>query len=351
MFKKIIFFIIGISFFNFYGQFQFSGSVNGNFKDATAYLSIVNDCSKKNLFLTEDIIQESQINADLEFNFTGDFLATQNRIYKIHIDNCNENVGDYKHLLNHCEESKEIIFIANNKDVIHFPLNDLTQIFCDVEYTNSNNIALSHIDVLQEDLLSNLQFSKSDLQRTNIYKKHFKVLQDFGKTFNEPLAELYTFYLYANDNSISKDFYLKDLKKSTYYKELLYKLDEKYPDTTYTNKYRNTLENSQYLTQGKKPPFKLIAFAVSFLLLLSLVFNYFQIRKKKKQAIVEVKKIDYKKVLTTQEQKVFELMLDNPNKEIANLLFVSISTIKTHINNIYSKLGISSRKEIAQFFN
>jgi len=27
-----------------------------------------------------------------------------------------------------------------------------------------------------------------------------------------------------------------------------------------------------------------------------------------------------------------------------------VSTVKTHINNIYAKLGISSRKEVAIFF-
>ncbi|PHS10334.1 MAG: hypothetical protein COA88_02515 [Kordia sp.] len=36
------------------------------------------------------------------------------------------------------------------------------------------------------------------------------------------------------------------------------------------------------------------------------------------------------------------------NKNIADTLF--ISTVKTHINNIYSKLGISSRKEVHIFF-
>lgn len=37
------------------------------------------------------------------------------------------------------------------------------------------------------------------------------------------------------------------------------------------------------------------------------------------------------------------------NKEIADELFISLSTVKTHINNIYKKLEISSRKEISRF--
>jgi DNA-binding CsgD family transcriptional regulator len=62
-------------------------------------------------------------------------------------------------------------------------------------------------------------------------------------------------------------------------------------------------------------------------------------------------KIDYKTILTNQEQNIFELMHQkNRNKNIAAILFISVSTVKTHINNIYTKLDISSRKEIDQYF-
>lgn len=51
--------------------------------------------------------------------------------------------------------------------------------------------------------------------------------------------------------------------------------------------------------------------------------------------------------LSKQEQRVMELILeDKTNKEIADALFVSVSTVKTHINNLYKKLNISSREEL-----
>ncbi|MEE9349980.1 MAG: LuxR C-terminal-related transcriptional regulator [Flavobacteriaceae bacterium] len=333
-------------------QFQFSGVVNDDFKNATVYLSIVNDCNKKNLFFTEHILLESQINSTKEFEFKGDLLANENRIYKIHIDNCNNNISDYKHLLNHCEDSKEIIFIANNTDTIHFPLNNISQMFCDMEYKNIRNSALFEIDTMQEELLSKLQYSKSDLQRKNMYRNHFKALQKFSKTFNEPLAELYAFYLYANDHAISKDFYLEDLKKSSYYNNLLQKLEAQYKNTTYLNHFKNTLVKDQYpMLKTKKSQFQWIAYALGLLLFLSLIMNFFQLKKSKKYTNKIEPKIDYKTVLTTQEQNVFELMNQHSNKEIAEKLFVSLSTIKSHINNIYSKLSISSRKEIDRFLN
>ena len=44
-------------------------------------------------------------------------------------------------------------------------------------------------------------------------------------------------------------------------------------------------------------------------------------------------------------------MLENKtNKEIASALFVSVSTIKTHINNLYKKLEVTSREEMVLRF-
>ncbi len=50
--------------------------------------------------------------------------------------------------------------------------------------------------------------------------------------------------------------------------------------------------------------------------------------------------------LTGKELHILQLIADGKsNKEIAAVNFVEISTVKTHINNIYTKLEISSRKE------
>lgn len=52
--------------------------------------------------------------------------------------------------------------------------------------------------------------------------------------------------------------------------------------------------------------------------------------------------------ITDKEKKVIELVAQGKkNQEIANELFNDISTIKTHINNIYKKTGVKNRKELA----
>ncbi len=54
--------------------------------------------------------------------------------------------------------------------------------------------------------------------------------------------------------------------------------------------------------------------------------------------------------LTERETEVLELLArGKANKQIARELFVAMSTVKTHVNNLYRKLGISSRTQAALY--
>ena len=54
--------------------------------------------------------------------------------------------------------------------------------------------------------------------------------------------------------------------------------------------------------------------------------------------------------LTERETEVLELLArGKANKQIARELFVATSTVKTHVNNLYRKLGISSRTQAALY--
>jgi DNA-binding CsgD family transcriptional regulator len=348
MHKLLLLFGISICSITNYAQFKFYGEVNNEYTESVAYLLLVEDYNKIDLFLTENILQECKIDSSGSFMFQGDFLTAENRIYKIHIDNCGGNVTDYKHLLYKCGDCEEVVFIANNKDKIFFPLNDLSQMLCSFKGTSIENSAINGIDSLQESLLLNLEYAKSDNQRNNIYKNHFKEIQKYSKTFNEPLAELYAYSLYANEESFSREFYLNDFKKSDYYIDLLERLEIKYASTKYLTQYKGTLLKDQYPQFEKKANLeRTLLYLLTLLLLVSVIINFFLFKKRKKK-----KEIDYKTVLTKQEQNILELINDKlTNKQIADKLFISLSTVKTHINNIYSKLSISSRKDIDQFFD
>ncbi len=51
-------------------------------------------------------------------------------------------------------------------------------------------------------------------------------------------------------------------------------------------------------------------------------------------------------LLSAKEWQILKLLAEGKsNKEIAAVQFVEVSTVKTHLNNIYSKLSVSNRNE------
>lgn len=55
--------------------------------------------------------------------------------------------------------------------------------------------------------------------------------------------------------------------------------------------------------------------------------------------------------LTTREQDVFKLLLENKNNQIiSDLLIISIGTTKSHVHNIFMKADVSNRKQLIDFY-
>ena len=76
---------------------------------------------------------------------------------------------------------------------------------------------------------------------------------------------------------------------------------------------------------------------VLFILLLGLSFYVFLYKRNSAKAVV----------LSNQEEAIKELILaQKSNKEIAAELFISVSTVKTHITSIYQKLQVMNRGEL-----
>ena len=66
--------------------------------------------------------------------------------------------------------------------------------------------------------------------------------------------------------------------------------------------------------------------------------------RQQKTVLSHVKTLD---PLTEREKDVLaELLSGKSNKEIAEALFISESTVKTHVRSIFSKYDVSSRAEL-----
>lgn len=88
------------------------------------------------------------------------------------------------------------------------------------------------------------------------------------------------------------------------------------------------------------------------------IWMAFQMRPKVKEAIVEKEatisenqNVNKNKVLnhlnlTERESEILELIIaGHSNAEIANALFLSVSTVKSHISNLYAKMDVKRRTQ------
>ncbi|WP_232827364.1 response regulator transcription factor [Winogradskyella aurantiaca] len=333
-----------------HAQYHFSGYVDPGEDAPSVYLSVVEDYRQLNGIYNDQIITRTTADSTGYFEFKGNLLEDANRIYRIHSDYCNE-IQDGKGFGGFCPNSYAVVFIAKNTDTLSLPYGFEKQIFCDIESNNPKATALIKIDSLKEEMRFAYSEYRSDANKKLNDKKWFATLQDFSKAANEPLAELYTYaYLSDRSNDIYR-YYVEDLKTNNYYQDLHNKLLNSYPNTSYTRQYARELQADRFmLASTQKPNSETQNLLLYTLLALSLILNtvlLFRLVKKKRH-----RSKNLKAQLSKQEQAVLELLLENKsNKDIADALFVSVSTVKSHTNSIYKKLEVNSRDGVKSLFN
>ena len=349
--KKWIFLILILAFSKANAQYSFSGYVNDEDWQNRVYLSIVEDYRKMSGVYSEQIIAKVNLDSLGYFEFNGNQLENNHNIYRIHVDNCEENVQDVNHFNGHCSDSKEILFIAKNSDTIILPFSFNKEMFCDLKSTNIKATTLIKIDSIRAEMHFAFGEIRSEANKKLNNKKWFKTLQGYGKNLNEPLAELYIYSFLSDRSGDLHDFYLIDLKSNSYYNELEQRLTNEYPNSTYTKQYKNEIASDRYVISHKEnvTSFKwsYLIYAILTLSILGNIFLFNWLKKMKSSSNTNLKSH-----LTKQEQNVLDhLLTDKSNKEIAETLFVSISTIKSHTNNIYKKLNVQTRESLKSLFS
>ena len=331
-----------------YSQYNFDGQIANDIGGKAVYLSIVEDYRRLSRPYPEQIIKKTKVDSLGYFNFQGDNLSSDNRIYRIHIDKCSDESLDADHFFGRCENSHSILFIANNKDTINFPTSFADETLCKITSTNANSETFLQIDALKEEMAFDFYDFPSEASRKLNAKKWFSTLQHFGQSLNEPLAELYIYDFLSDKRNETYSYYLKDIAKNTYYTNLEDRLELKYPNTVFTNLYTKEIAvDQQMVSESDSTSLNWIwAVLLGGSILLNLYFLWQQrsrANNRKKSAF---------SCLTAQEQKIVtEILKDKTNKEIASDLFISLSTVKTHINNLYKKLSVTSREEIKTLFS
>lgn len=331
-------------------QYKFSGHIDTKKWHDNVYLSIIEDYRKISGVYSEQIIARAKTDSLGYFEFTGNQLENVNRIYRLHVDNCFDADQNQNHFDGHCDDSEEVIFIAKNKDTIVFPFSFDKQMFCDINSSNEKSMVFVKIDSLRDNMRYAFAEYRSEANRKLNNRKWFKTFQDFGKSLDEPIAELYIYSFLSDRGNDLHEHYIEDLRSNDYYDDLLERLQQRYPNSSYAKQYQAELKSDEYIISNASQSGINWNYPLYALLALSLFGNlWFWTHRQKHQSITLD---EAKEQLTKQEQNILKLLLaEKSNKEIADALFVSLSTVKTHVNNIYKKLHVQSRDEVKSLFN
>lgn len=133
-------------------QYSFSGFINPDQWENSVYLSIVEDYRKMSGVYAEQIIAKTTADETGYFEFKGNMLDNENRIYRIHVDKCSDIQQDFNHFNGHCSDSEELLFIAKNTDTLKLPFSFGNQVFCAIESNNPKANAFVKIDSLKNDM-------------------------------------------------------------------------------------------------------------------------------------------------------------------------------------------------------
>ncbi|MDT0606886.1 helix-turn-helix transcriptional regulator [Croceitalea rosinachiae] len=327
-----------------YSQFQFTGELSENHSNKTVYLSHINNYRKSSRVYLDQIISKATTDSSGRFLFEGDNLTSKNNLYRIHFDDCDTTVNT-SHFLKECNYTQSILFLAKNTDTVELPLLQTNQALCEINSTNNASSLILEIDALKEEMILDFMEYPSKANETLTFKKWFNILQEFGVKSGEPLAELYIYDFLSERASETHAYYLSDLQTNPMYGDLLNRLSANYSDAAFTEQYEreltadNTAQND-FPVSSKRLQLKHLFLTGLVLLIVSIAYYGYNHR-------IRSKKSNQFETLTGQEKNIMtKIAADKSNKEIAAELFISLSTVKTHINSIYKKLGVSSREDL-----
>ncbi|WP_299224545.1 response regulator transcription factor [uncultured Psychroserpens sp.] len=268
----------------------------------------------------EIIIAETTIDNQGSFHFSTKALPSKDKLYRIHLSKKDTPAAS---LIIGGKEENHIFFIANSNSYVYVENKDKSSLFegYTIKGYQPNNDLKKIIKMIHQREQSDANDNALKVEFIN--KTLCEKLLHIADTSSHPIVSLYALNNSKFETTFfeNQKFYESYLKKwnnedSAYFKELRTKFPKK--------------ENSSSL--------RYIFISIVFFIL-GFLINYYMNQKQKRTN-------NQLRLLSVQERKIFKLVQSGKsNKEISEEYNIEISTVKSHVSNIYSKLSIKSRKE------
>ena len=302
-------------------QTKISGQLNIDTTwQRVVYLSIIPSFGQLHSMSNQMIIESSKMDEAGKFSFETGYLPAENYIYRIHLSKKEDPPAS---LIIGGKDENHLFLIANNKSNLLIETLNSETLFGNAEIDGFQPAKL--VREIDEMVLfvDTANFNSTSLKRELMKKALDEKLRQFADTCSFPLVALYALY--------KTDFELNIAENPGFYNRFLEKWkDEK---SSYLEEFRKIIPR-----ENVKPDYSIL-FGFAGLILGAMLTFFILKRKPIKPEPAET--------LTIQERKIFSMIqAGKSNKEISNELNIEISTVKSHVNNLYSKLKINSRKEI-----
>lgn len=290
----------------------------------------------------ELVISVAAVNKEGYFSFEGNNLPEDDRFYRLYL--MKEQNSDYDACLYVGGDDHNFIhLILNNNSIVEVKV-DSNYISPFGNYRVLNSTQNESLRSLAKMVYPSFEFYKFRFP-TALKLSEERLQEDlkqFMDTCSYPLVALA-----AAVNTDFDSFYEKD---KDFYFSFAERLEEELAYSTYTNQYIRKLQFYQGEPIQQMP---LWGYLLISLLSMGLVIQFWQIRKQQQLLLEwqaqENTTTQQTRKLTNKELEILKLVeLGKSNKEIAGELFISLSTVKSHLNKIYQKLEVNNRREAAE---
>ena len=268
-------------------------------------------------------IASTEIQEDGFFSFDKTLLSASNEMYLLHVNRI--------HKLQEERAQHRQLFILSSQDTIHFQKGK--SFFADYSSTNLADAEWQRLRNFEAKFYAQLQTAKNKNDAVYPIRSYTK------DSLQILLVKLLSIKQLENNALLDTDI---DANPS-YYVALLQELKASdLPASEYQFLERRLAFLTQDIVEEKYALSQWMNLILGILVLCLLALFVWVKSKKQKTPNLGLSK---------QEYTIQKLMLSGKtNKEIASELFISVSTVKTHITHIYNKLNVGNRQELLRRF-